>query len=320
MVRRRSTVRFRNGAPSPQFRGQFRSWNWPLPVSVQQLSAATTLPEPIAGAIAAAPFILAGAAVAALADHCEAHIRRYLARAKSRQRPSSYSQTERYLLTHWQSLHALPISKIERRAVAKSLSELTTTCGPAAADRARAVLSAFFAWAIREGLVEANPVIGTNRPYEAKGRERVLSATELAQVWKVAGEDRYGVVVKLLILTGQRREEIGGLRWHAQQGDLVETDQRADVEDHGAIAAAGEREADRVFGLIGLLVEEFVQGHFVAPDRASFGILHLAERSVERRLRNPIHEHGVALQAFSRGIRGTCRPSLLGPQAFRRSG
>src|SRR5215471_10995785 len=46
MVRRRSTVRFRNGAPFPQFRGRFRSWNWPLPVSVQQLSAAATLPDP----------------------------------------------------------------------------------------------------------------------------------------------------------------------------------------------------------------------------------------------------------------------------------
>jgi integrase len=151
--------------------------------------------------------------VAELADACEAHIRRYLAVQKRKQRPSSYRYAEHHLLVHWQPLHAISISKIDRKAVAKGLSELATTCGRAAADRARAVLSAFFAWAIREGLVDTNPVIGTNRPYEAKGRERVLSEAELVQVWRAAGEGYYGTVVKLLILTGQRRGEIGGLRW-----------------------------------------------------------------------------------------------------------
>jgi integrase len=75
------------------------------------------------------------------------------------------------------------------------------------------VLSAFFAWAMREGLTETNPVIGTSRPYDRGGRERVLSESELAQVWHAAGDDHYGAIVKLLILTGLRREEIGGLRW-----------------------------------------------------------------------------------------------------------
>jgi integrase len=76
------------------------------------------------------------------------------------------------------------------------------------------VLSAFFAWAMREGLTENNPVIGTSRPYDRGGRERVLSESELAQVWRAAGDDHYGTIVKLLILTGLRREEIGGLRWN----------------------------------------------------------------------------------------------------------
>ena len=98
MVRRRSTVRFRNGAPSPQFRGQFRSWNWPLPVSVQQLSAATTLPEPIAGAIAAAPFILAGAAVAALANGLDPIVFGVIPAG----RPSSGQPAAWYILARWE--------------------------------------------------------------------------------------------------------------------------------------------------------------------------------------------------------------------------
>jgi integrase len=64
-----------------------------------------------------------------------------------------------------------------------------------------------------EGIVDANPVIGTNKPAEAARRERVLADAELIAVWRACGEDDYGRIVKLLILTGCRREEIGGLQW-----------------------------------------------------------------------------------------------------------
>jgi integrase len=128
-------------------------------------------------------------------------------------RPSSYKRSEQHLLDLWKPLHTMPLTKVDRRTIAKRLSELVTTNGPATADRARAVLSAFFTWAMREGLVEANPVAATNRPCDGKGRERVLSNAELAKIWYAAGDDPYGTIIKLLILTGQRREEIGGLRW-----------------------------------------------------------------------------------------------------------
>jgi len=74
-------------------------------------------------------------------------------------------------------------------------------------------LSAFFAWAVREGLLEINPVAGTGKADEGGSRERVLSDAELAEVWAALGEDQFGDIVRLLILTAQRREEIGGLRW-----------------------------------------------------------------------------------------------------------
>jgi integrase len=80
------------------------------------------------------------------------------------------------------------------------------------ANRARAALSACFAWAVREGLADSNPVIGTNR-WDEQSRDRVLSADELAVVWHAAGDDAYGTIIKLLILLGQRLNEIGGLRW-----------------------------------------------------------------------------------------------------------
>jgi integrase len=44
-------------------------------------------------------------------------------------------------------------------------------------------------------------------------RERVLTDDELRQIWTALRDDHYGAIVKLLILTGCRREEIGGLHW-----------------------------------------------------------------------------------------------------------
>jgi integrase len=77
-----------------------------------------------------------------------------------------------------------------------------------------------FAWAIGEGLCESNPVINTNKAVEEKPRNRVLEDAELAAVWKAAPDNDYGKIIKLLMLTGQRRDEIGGLRWD----ELKDTD------------------------------------------------------------------------------------------------
>jgi integrase len=63
-------------------------------------------------------------------------------------------------------------------------------------------------------LAETNPVSGTNKT-GSKARERVLSDQEVKAIWKqLDDDDDYGTIVKLLILTGARRDEIGSLsRW-----------------------------------------------------------------------------------------------------------
>ena len=74
-------------------------------------------------------------------------------------------------------------------------------------------MSALFAWALTQGLTEANPVIGTLAPKGGKPRERVLSDAELAAIWRACGDDDHGRCIRLLILTGCRRQEIGGMAW-----------------------------------------------------------------------------------------------------------
>jgi integrase len=136
---------------------------------------------------------------------------RYLSRQEGRLRARSYAEVRRHLRDHWLPLMGSPVAAITRRDVAARLQDMKDTNGGYAANRARASLSALFAWAIREGLVEANPVIGTNRPVDEQARDRVLDDAELVAIWRAARGDDYGMIVRLLMLTGQRREEVGGM-------------------------------------------------------------------------------------------------------------
>ncbi|MGY2903385.1 integrase [Bradyrhizobium sp. URHC0002] len=111
-------------------------------------------------------------------------------------------------------MHSVSVFHIRRRHVAARLTEIATDRGPVAAARARAALSAMFNWAIREGLdIPANPVVGTNRQAEPKSRDRVLTDVELAEIWSACRDDDYGRMTKLLLLTAQRRDEVGSMRW-----------------------------------------------------------------------------------------------------------
>ncbi|MER2269803.1 tyrosine-type recombinase/integrase [Methylobacterium oxalidis] len=137
---------------------------------------------------------------------------RYLAKAKRKLRPRSYEEVGRHLTRHWRPLREFPLHKVQRAMIALRLSEIATENGPFAANRARASLSALFSWAMGEGLAELNPVLGTNKATEEVSRTRVLSDAELAAIWRGCGDDDYGRIVRLLLLTGQRREEVGGMR------------------------------------------------------------------------------------------------------------
>jgi integrase len=126
-------------------------------------------------------------------------------------RKRTFEEIERYLHQHCKPMHELQIDKITRMDVATRLGKMRTSNGETAAIRARSALSGLFAWAVAEGRMEANPVIGTNKPNEPNARERVLEDSELAEIWAACRGDDYGRIVKLLMLTAARRDEIGGL-------------------------------------------------------------------------------------------------------------
>jgi integrase len=141
-------------------------------------------------------------------------IEEYLQAKEVELRPRSFADIKRYLTgSYFRVLHALPVDTVTRKDIAGRLVAITRESSSNTAARSRDLLHAFFVWALQMGYVEQNPVLGTIKPKEAAGRTRVLSDAELAAVWCAAGDDEHGKIVKLLILTAARRQEIGGIRW-----------------------------------------------------------------------------------------------------------
>jgi integrase len=140
---------------------------------------------------------------------------RYLEAKKDRVRPSTLRAARWHFEGLWAPLRKRPIDAIKRACVASRLGEIAKAHGRVSAARARGNLSAMYTWAMKEGLCEANPVVATNDPAAGiRPRERVLSEQELRAIWRACRGDDFGRVVKLLILSGCRRSEIGGLRWN----------------------------------------------------------------------------------------------------------
>ena len=138
---------------------------------------------------------------------------RFLGRQKVKQKPRSYEETERHLMKHCKAFHRYPVESLDRRIIGARLADIAKQNGPAASNRVRASLSTYFMWLAREGYVDANPVAFTNKAIENGARGHVPSDDELGIIWRVLPPgDPYGVIVKLLLLTGARRDEIGSLR------------------------------------------------------------------------------------------------------------
>jgi integrase len=142
----------------------------------------------------------------------DALAKRYLDQQRSELRHGSYREIARHLEQHAAPLHSLPLDTIDRRIIADRLSGIEKNSGAVTANRVRATMSAMFGWAMREGLAQENPVANTNKRAE-RPRDRVLKDPELWLVWQALNGGQYATIIKLLMLTAQRMNEIAGLRW-----------------------------------------------------------------------------------------------------------
>jgi integrase len=124
------------------------------------------------------------------------------------------------------------VRRFEREFGARRLVELTTrdverfVSGPIAAatrNRTLTALRGFFFWAGRKGLIDADPTATLTKEREVE-RSRTLTDPELRALVRGFDATRYGRAVRLLALTGLRRDEVLGAKWawlDAEAGTLT---------------------------------------------------------------------------------------------------
>jgi integrase len=91
----------------------------------------------------------------------------------------------------------------------------------ARARKLHAALSQMFSWLLRHRRVLANPMVALHPPAVPAARDRVLTTAEIKSFWDAteALKEPFGNVLRLLLLTGCRLNEIAKLRWEELSDD-----------------------------------------------------------------------------------------------------
>ena len=149
-------------------------------------------------------------------------VEEWLKRDKRDAKPSSIYQTRtalaRDVLPVWGER---PINTISKRDVIELLDGIIDRGAPGKARSVHAHLHRLFRWSVGREIVPISPMEGLQGPAPAGRRDRVLSDDELVKIWHAATEWPFGTILKLLILTGARREELTQLRWAEVVGDTI---------------------------------------------------------------------------------------------------
>ena len=127
-------------------------------------------------------------------------------------RRSTARERERVLRKHFEPVwKSKLLTEITRGDVNRVLDDMLDT--PTMANNVFAIIRLFLRWGVRRGYLVHNPIELQFPPTKRVTRDRVLTRDELKTVLKRArAHDQFGSIVTLLILTAQRRGEIGGLR------------------------------------------------------------------------------------------------------------
>ena len=149
----------------------------------------------------------------------ERAVARFLSDCASRLRPMTVREYRRHLRFFG---FAKNLADLERSDMFSKLEELRST--PTNQNYAFTAMKVFLNWCVRNRYLAHNPIAADKKPSRLYSRERVLNEDEMRLLYRHVRQARslFHDLVALLILTGQRKSEIGSLRWdEVDQGNLV---------------------------------------------------------------------------------------------------
>lgn len=106
------------------------------------------------------------------------------------------------------------IHEITRRDVVELLDRIVDRGSPYTANRAFGLIRKLMSWAVERGIIQSSPCVGLRLPSVEISRDRILTDDELRLFWRATESTPYpfGPFLQLLLLTGQRRDEVAGMR------------------------------------------------------------------------------------------------------------
>jgi integrase len=136
--------------------------------------------------------------------------------ARIKTRASSAAMTERLLkvevLPAWGDK---PIQTITKRDVITLMDTIMDRGAGVTANRVLAAIKTLFVWAISRDIIAVSPAMTVKRPCAEISRERLLDDVEVRKFWLACDAlgGPFGIAAKLMLLTGQRRNEVAGMTW-----------------------------------------------------------------------------------------------------------
>ena len=141
----------------------------------------------------------------------EQFIERY-AKANTKSWPETKRILDREVVAVWKGRH---LAELRRADVHELLDGVVDRGSPVMANRVLAAVRKMCSWAVERGIVETSPCDKVKAPTAEKSRDRVLGDDELKLFWTACDALAwpFGPLFKLLALTGQRRDEVGKMKW-----------------------------------------------------------------------------------------------------------
>ena len=108
-----------------------------------------------------------------------------------------------------------PIAEIAKRDVLDMIEGMDARGSPGAAKRALVYIRKFFNWCAERDMISTVPTDRIRPPHPEVKRDRVLAEFELRQLIKVLDREPsiFSPLIRVLLLTGQRRAEVAGMSW-----------------------------------------------------------------------------------------------------------